>query len=113
MNPTFYYILHVAGAFLLTAYTYKAFAAPDPARRRAILIITGLSSLAVLVGGFGLLARLDLKLIGWPLIKLVCWLALSGMAGVAYRRPEKTGTLSLAATVVILIAIYTVYAKPI
>ena len=62
LSPAFYYILHVVSILVLTGYTFYAFAAA-PETRKKVMIITGVASLLVLVGGFGLQAKLA---VGWP-----------------------------------------------
>ena len=62
MSPTFYHVLHVVSVLVLTGYTFYAFAAPAESRKK-VMIITGISSLLVLIGGFGLQAKLA---VGWP-----------------------------------------------
>ena len=44
--------------------------------------------------------------------KLVCWLGLSAMAGMAYRKPGSVGMLSLVTSALILAAVYLVYFRP-
>ena len=107
-----YQIGHVLGVMLLVATTFAAFASPDPARRRQSLIASGVLSLIVLTGGMGLLARLGY---GWPVWvfgKLACWLVLSALAGIAFRKPDAVGGLRLVAVLAIGIALWLVYAKP-
>ncbi|MEM7305912.1 MAG: hypothetical protein AAF682_04545 [Planctomycetota bacterium] len=112
MTPTFYYILHVVAGFLLTAFTFQAFAAPDPARRKKTLMLTGILGLVMLVAGFGLLAKLQLSFSGWVIIKLVCWLGLMAISGMAFRKPQSAGVFTLAGTALVAVAIWAVYAKP-
>ena len=112
MNPTYYYILHVFFGFLLVAWNFQAFAAPDPARRKRMLMLTGIASLVVLVAGFGLLSKLSLGFPGWVIVKLVCWLILSAQAGMAFRKPGSVGAMQLVCTVVVLVALVMVYLKP-
>lgn len=109
MSPTTYYIIHVLSAFLLTALTFGAFAAPTPETRMRTVAFTGILSLVMLVGGFGLMAKFQYEWAPWVFIKMTCWLLLSGMAGTAYRKPEKAGMLSLAATFLVAVAVATVY----
>lgn len=110
MSPTTYYILHVVSGFLLTALTFGAFAAPTPETRKRTMAFTGVLSLVMLVGGFGLAAKLGYSLSApWLLIKIGCWLVLSALAGMAYRMPQKTGVLSVVAAVLVAIAVSTVY----
>lgn len=106
---TIYYILHVLSGFLLTALTFAAFAAPTPETRKRTLALTGILSLVMLVGGFGLMARLQYEWAPWVFIKVGCWLVLSGMAGMAYRKPGKGGLLSFVAAVLVAVAVSTVY----
>lgn len=111
MSPTFYYILHVSSVLVLTAYTFYAFAAPLETRKR-VMMITGIASLLALVGGFGLQAKLGYGFPGWLIVKLVCWLGLSALAGFGYRRRGAAGTLALVAIVLLIIAVVMVYLKP-
>lgn len=110
MNPLFYSLLHVFALFVLAAHTFMAFANPDPANRQRTMMITGAASLLVLVSAGGLMAKLGYSWgSGWVIVKLVCWLLLSGLAGVAYRRPERRGVLAFVALALILIALVMVY----
>jgi hypothetical protein len=112
MNHVVYQILHVTGAFLLVAFTFQAFAAPTPERRSASMRNTGIMSFVVLVAGFGLAAKLGYGFPIWMMIKLVCWLGISAISGIAFRKPEKTGGLLLIAMLLILGAVLSVYLKP-
>ena len=112
MDPRIYYVVHVAAVVLLTAFTFQMFALPDPERRRKQMMSTGILSLLVLVAGFGLLAKMHLAFSGWVVVKLVAWLGLAGMGGVAARRPELARPLSLVATVLVIAAVWAVYFKP-
>ncbi len=111
MSPIFYYVLHVSSVLVLTAYTFYAFAAPAETRKR-VMMITGIASLLALVGGFGLQAKLNYGFPGWLIVKLVCWLGLSALAGFGYRRRGAVGTLSLVAVVLVIVAVVMVYTKP-
>lgn len=110
MNPLYYYLLHLFSLFVLTAHTFMAFANPDPANRKQTMIVTGIASLLVLVSGFGLLARLHANQFeAWVIVKLVCWLFLTALAGMVYRRPHLRGKLATATLALILVALYMVY----
>lgn len=111
MNPIAYYIIHVCSVLVLTAYTFYAFAAPAETRKR-VMMITGIASLLALVGGFGLQAKLHYGFPGWLIVKIVCWLGLSALAGIGYRRRSAVGVLSLVAVLLIVIAVVMVYTKP-
>jgi uncharacterized membrane protein SirB2 len=110
MNPLYYYLLHLFSLFVLTAHTFMAFANPDPVNRKQTMIITGIATLLVLVSGFGLLAKLHANQFeAWVIVKLVCWLGLSALAGIAYRRPHLRGVLAAIALGLILVALFMVY----
>ena len=113
MNPVYYSILHVFALLVLTAQTFAAFANPAPENRRQTLIITGIASLLMLISGFGMIAKLYANhFAGWMVVKIVCWLAFSALAGLAYRRPQLRGKLALAGFTALLIALVMVYTKP-
>ena len=109
MSPTFYYILHLAALFVLAGYTFYAFGAPAETRKR-VMMITGIASVLALVAGFGLQAKLGYKFTeGWLIVKIVCWLGLSALAGFGYRRRDAAGTLALVASALIVVALVMVY----
>ena len=111
MNVLVYYILHVVSVLVLTGYTFYAFAAPAETRKR-VMMITGIASLLALVGGFGLQAKLNYGFPGWLIVKLVCWLGLSALAGFGYRRRGAAGTLAMVALALATLAVVMVYTKP-
>ena len=111
MNVIVYYILHVISVLVLTGYTFYAFAG-GPETRKRVMMITGIASLLALIAGFGLQAKLNYGFPGWLIVKLVCWLGLSALAGFGYRRRGAAGTLALVAVVMAGIAVVMVYTKP-
>ncbi|MBI5691155.1 MAG: hypothetical protein HZC55_13795 [Verrucomicrobia bacterium] len=111
MSPTFYHILHLVSVLVLTGYTFYAFAAP-PETRKGVMIITGIASLVALVAGFGLQAKLAVGWPGWLIVKIVCWLGLSALAGIGYRRRGAAGTLALVAIALAFVAVVMVYVRP-
>lgn len=111
MSPVFYHILHVFSVLVLTGYTFYAFSAPPETRKR-VMMITGIASLLVLVGGFGLQAKLAVGWPGWLIIKILCWLGLSALAGISYRRRDAAGTFAVIALALTFVAIVLVYTKP-
>lgn len=112
MNPQIYSVIHVVSVILLTAFTFKAFANPAPEKRGKTMMLTGIFALLALVAGFGLSAKLEYGFPGWMIAKLGCWLLLSGLAGVAFRRPGATGMLTTLAVLIVGAAVYLVYFKP-
>lgn len=113
MNPLFYYILHVFSLIVLTAHTFMALANPAPENRKRTMMITGIATLLLLISGFGLLAKVHgNQFHGWVIVKLVCWLGFSALAGLAYRKAHLRGTLSFIGLSLVLVALVMVYLKP-
>lgn len=110
MNPIYYSFLHVTCGFLLVAFTFAAFANPVPEARKRSLMITGILSLVMLVAGFGLHAKLYAGSFPiWLIVKILCWLGLSALAGISFRRPESVGTLRWIAIVLVTVALAMIY----
>jgi hypothetical protein len=102
------HILHVLSAIGLVGTTFYA-CAGAPERRKKLLMWSGIASLLVFLTGFRLWQGAFHFAGGWAIVKLVCWLGLSGLAGIAYRRQEKASlwiTLALALTAVALVMVY-------
>jgi hypothetical protein len=111
INLTTYLVIHLSSIIVLLGYTFYAFAAPAQTRKR-VLMITGVASLLVLVTGFGMLHRLHLGFPGWAIVKAVCWLGLSMIAGIAYRRRAQADAYMIIAFVLAIIAVVMVYVRP-
>ena len=72
--------------------------------------LSHLPQVVMLVGGFGLVARVyGNQWESWMFVKIACWLGLSALAGIAYRKPGKAGGLMLLGTVLVLVAVGTAY----
>jgi hypothetical protein len=110
MSAEIYYVMHVLSLVLLTGFTFQVFAKPE--NRKRTMIVTGVLSLTMLIGGFGLLARLGHGFPPWIVVKIVCWLGLAAMAGMAFRKPGSIGPLKLLTIVLITIAVWAVYFRP-
>lgn len=113
MSATTYYILHVLSVIFLTAITFNAVANPKPEGRKKALMNSGILSLLVLVGGFGLVA----KVYGntwphWAFVKIALWIGLSAMAGMAYRQPGKANLWGMLTLAFVTAAVFLVYLKP-
>lgn len=115
MNPheyIFLHLLHVAAALVLMGQTFYAFAAP-PETRRKVLIWAGGASLVMLLTGVRLWQTVfGFAPAGWLIVKIVCWLGLSALAGIAYRRRELVGALAWVAMILAVTAVAMVYVKP-
>jgi hypothetical protein len=112
MPISFYTFLHASAILLLTGGTFYAFAAPEAARKR-MLMLTGIASLLALVGGFGLIAKVyDNHFYLWIIVKIVCWLGLTGLTGMAFRRRAKLALWVSLAVLFLLVAVAMVCFKP-
>ncbi|MGH7585768.1 MAG: hypothetical protein ACREMH_05935 [Gemmatimonadales bacterium] len=92
-----YRYLHFLGLFLLflglgAVFFHAATGGEKRIPARPLAMVThGLGSVLVLVGGFGMLARLGVAaggLPGWLHPKLAVWLLLSVAVALPYRRPS-------------------------
>lgn len=105
-------VLHLTGVLALVGYTFFAFAGPPESRKR-VLMITGISSLLVLLTGVRMWqGLLSFHVFGWIVVKILCWLGLSAMSGIAYRKREMTGTLMVVTLALAVIAVAMVFVKP-
>ncbi len=112
MNPIVYQIIHLSSVLALLGFTFYAFAAPAETRKK-VLAITGIASLLVLISGFGMISRLyDNNFAVWMIVKFVCWLGLSALAGIGYRRRGAAGALSWIALLLGIVAVFMVYRRP-
>ena len=112
MNYQLFILIHVTTVILLSSVTFAAFAAPHQENRRTFLMISGVLSLLVVITGFGAMGMMGLGFPGWAIVKVVCWLVLSGLTGMAFRMTGQIPMLRAVAAVVILIAVAMVIYKP-
>jgi hypothetical protein len=49
---------------------------------------------------------------GWLVVKIACWLGLSALAGIAYRKRSLVGGFAWLAIALVVIALVMVYVKP-
>ena len=112
MNPTIYAFLHVLAAFVLVGWTYAACASPSPERRKDTMMVTGIASLVMFVAGFGLQAKLATGFPGWLIVKILCWLVISALPALAFRKPENAKALAVVVYLLAAVAVGCVYFKP-
>jgi hypothetical protein len=115
MNPhelNLLHVVHVASVVILIAYTFLGFAGAPETRKR-VLIMTGIASLLVLLTGIRMWQGMfGFQMFGWVLVKGFCWLVLSALTGVAYRKRDKVGALTVTVLLLAVIALVMVYYKP-
>ena len=104
MSINFYLFIHLFGAFLLIlgygALLARAVLAPDNKPVRVFgAILSGIGLLMILVGGFGMQAKLSL---GWPIwliLKIVIWVLLGGALSMINKKPAWNKALWVAVIV--------------
>ena len=60
MKLAIYQLMHVGSMVALTAFIFMAFANPDPKGKKRTMMITGILSLLMFIGGFGMISVLKL-----------------------------------------------------
>lgn len=106
------HILHVASALMLIGFTFFAFAT-DPTRRRFSLAWAGIASLLVVLTGLRMWqAQFNFVFAGWIAVKMACWLLISALAGIGFRRRASTGLWMTLALLAGALAVTMAYLKP-
>lgn len=105
------HVLHVLSAIVLVGTTFFAFAGSPEARKRT-LMASGIASLLALLTGIRLWQGLYQFSGGWVIVKLVCWLGLSALTGIAYRRRGVSGLLGVLTVALAAVSLYMVYFRP-
>lgn len=80
--------------------------------RRLLGISHGVALFLILLGGFGMLARLDIGMPGWVIAKIGVWLVLGGLLAAARRMAGRARALWFAIPVLGLVAAWLAYTKP-
>lgn len=115
MNPhelNFLHACHVIAVLTLTAFTFFAFAGTPDTRKR-VMLITGVASLLILLTGIRLWQGvLKFAPAGWIFVKIACWLGLSALSGIAYRKRDKANLLMSIALILAVVAVAMVYVRP-
>ncbi len=119
----FYEVLHVIGiAALFMALGGVAVHAANggdkstSSTRRLVGTMHGVGALLILVGGFGMLARLGVLhgngFPAWLWIKIIVWVVLSALVMLPYRRPALARPFLLLLPVLAGVAVYMALYKP-
>jgi hypothetical protein len=117
MPYQFYQIIHLVGVFMVfLAYggliVRSATGSENKDVRRLGAITSGLGLLLILVGGFGLLARLNYGWPGWVLVKIAIWVILGAMIVVINRKPQCSQMIWWSTVILGLVALLMVVYKP-
>ena len=109
MSYSVFHFVHLGAVLLLAGVTFYAIAATD--NRKNLLRWSGIASLVVLISGFGLLGVSKMGFPLWAIVKVVVWLLLAAMAGMAFRISNKQ-TLVFSTVFLLLVASAMVAFKP-
>lgn len=120
MDYQVYRMLHLAGIFALYLalgglfiHVLNGGTKESNGNRKPIAIMHGIAMFLVLLGGFGMLARIGQHPHQvWVLMKLGIWLLLGAMVAIPYRIPSLARPLWLALPLVGILAAWIAFAKP-
>jgi hypothetical protein len=123
LSHQFYNVVHILGIVLLVmALGGMALHAANGGTRRdnvargLVAALHGIGAFLVLLGGFGMLARLGVMhgsgFPGWIWVKLVVWVLLGAAAVLPYRRPALARPLLFAVPALAAVAAYMAIYKP-
>lgn len=105
-DANFYLFIHLVSLVILAGYTFYAFVAPAETRK-PVLMITGIAALLMLVSGFALVTKKGHQWSEiWIWAKLVCWLGIAAMSGIAYRRRTLVPQLKLVTLGLFIVALF-------
>ena len=114
----FYKLMHFLGLFMAFSSLGGQFAmalndhdSKKPPARKWIGMVHGIGLLLVLVGGFGMLARLKLGFPVWSMMKVVIWVAFGGLGFLAARKKSLAGAIWLATLALGVLAAYLARSK--
>ena len=111
-EPNVLHTAHVASALVLVGYSFYALAAPPETRKR-VLIWTGSAATVMLLTGLRMWQEFyGFAPAGWLMVKLVCWLGLAALGGIAFRKRDKADLLAWLAIVFAVTAVAMVYLRP-
>lgn len=117
-----YKLIHLLGIFVLLItlalpcmHLLRGGRRGDFPRRRMLATVHGAASFLILLGGFGMLARLGIvesALPGWILVKLSIWLVLSAALALALRATAGARLVLVSAPLLALLAAASAIYKP-
>jgi hypothetical protein len=97
---------------LLIGTTFYAFAGAPETKKR-IAMYSGMAALLIVLTGVRMWqAQFGFALAGWIVLKLICWLGISAMAGLAYRRREQVRLWITLTCLFSAVAVIMAYVKP-
>jgi hypothetical protein len=118
----FYEVIHIIGIAMLfvaiggvAVHAANGGTKANTSTRGLVSAVFGLGAFLILLGGFGMMARLGLikgAPPGWLAVKMLIWLALSGLVLLPYRRPALARPFFLLLPLLAGVAVYMALYKP-
>lgn len=119
----FYEILHIVGIAMMfvviggvAVHAANGGTKASSSTRKLVAILHGLGSLLILVGGFGMLARMGFmhgaNFPGWLWVKIIIWLLLSAITLMPYRKPMLARPYLILLPLLAGVAVYMALYKP-
>lgn len=119
----FYEVLHIIGIAMLfvaiggvSIHAANGGSKATSETRKLVGSVHGLGALLILVGGFGMLARIGFQhggnFPGWLWVKLIVWVILSAVVLVPYRVPSLARPMALILPLLAGVAVYMALYKP-
>lgn len=119
----FYEILHIIGIAMLflsiggvAVHAANGGTKKGSNTRTLLATIHGIGTLLILIGGFGMLARMGFKhgtnFPGWLWVKIIIWFVLGGVTMLPYRRPELARPAIILLPFLAGVAVYMALYKP-
>jgi hypothetical protein len=119
----FYEILHIVGIALMfvvvggvAVHAANGGAKKTSETRGIVATMHGLGSLLILIGGFGMLARMGFQhganFPGWLWVKIIIWLILSAITLMPYRKPVLARPFLIVLPLLAGVAVYMALYKP-
>ena len=121
MSYDFYKVLHITGLLILFTSLGALLLAAFQGQGKEYIgkkfagMMHGVGLLVALVGGFGLVARLQLEqgmMAPWVIAKLFIWLALGGVIALVNRKQDKAKLWSIVIIILGATAAYIARTKP-
>jgi len=120
---SFYKIVHILGIALalvslggFAVHALNGGAKSDNSARKLLIGMHGTGAFLILLGGFGLLARLNFPhgqgFPGWIWVKLGVWLAVAAIVMLPYRKPNAARPMLLAVPLLAVTAALMAVYKP-
>jgi hypothetical protein len=104
-------IIHVTSAVGLVAATFYGFAG-GPETKKKVMMWGGVATLLLVAAGVRMWAAIYQFHGGWAFVKLGCWLGLSALMGIGYRKRAQAGLWMFVILALAAVAVAMVFTKP-